>query len=237
MSFHVRVLALLVPALALMAAEGNPAPAPAPAPTAAVESVPDAKAKPAPVDNSLLNNLDLRLTLGGGGEITKVENNDTDVETDYEEGSGGTLAIHLIYLRARPGGVGFAVGGGLFAHSYDGEPEGGGPTSTVNAIGVDVYGAFVWRPTRNWHFELPAVVLSGGSAVVETDGAEDSESGGYARFAAQVGAYYTFDFGLQLGLDLGAAGFGTTVEYENTNEEFTFSGGGGYINLNVGYRF
>ena len=226
MSSHFRVLALLVPMLAVMAAEGDPAPAPAPA------------AKPAAVDNSMLNNLDLRLTIGGGGGgLNRVRNEDTDVEVDYEEGSSGSMAIHLIYLRARPGGVGFAVGGGLFAHSHDGEPEGGGPTSTVNAAGIDIYAAFVWRPTRNWHFELPAVVLSGGSAVVETDGADDSESGGYARFAGQVGAYYTFDFGLQLGLDLGASGFGTTIEDKNTNQEFTFSGGGGYLNLSVGYRF
>lgn len=228
MSSHFRVLALLVPMLAVMAAEGDPASAPAPAEVA----------KPAAVDNSMLNNLDLRLTFGGGGGgLNRVRNEDTDVEVDYEEGSSGSMAIHLIYLRARPGGVGFAVGGGLFAHSHDGEPEGGGPTSTVNAAGIDVYAAFVWRPTRNWHFELPAVVLSGGSAVVETDGADDSESGGYARFAGQVGAYYTFDFGLQLGLDLGASGFGTTIEDKNTNQEFTFSGGGGYLNLSVGYRF
>ena len=228
MSSHFRVLALLVPMLAVMAAEGDPASAPAPAEVA----------KPAAVDNSMLNNLDLRLTIGGGGGgLNRVRNEDTDAEVDYEEGSSGSMAIHLIYLRARPGGVGFAVGGGLFAHSHDGEPEGGGPTSTVNAAGIDIYAAFVWRPTRNWHFELPAVVLSGGSAVVETDGADDSESGGYARFAGQVGAYYTFDFGLQLGLDLGASGFGTTIEDKNTNQEFTFSGGGGYLNLSVGYRF
>jgi len=228
MSSHFRVLALLVPMLAVMAAEGDPASAPAPAEVA----------KPAAVDNSMLNNLDLRVTIGGGGGgLNRVRNEDTDVEVDYEEGSSGSMAIHLIYLRARPGSVGFAVGGGLFAHSYDGEPEGGGPTSTVNAAGIDVYAAFVWRPTRNWHFELPAVVLSGGSAVVETDGADDSDSGEYARFAGQIGAYYTFDFGLQLGLDLGASGFGTTIEDQNTNQEFTFSGGGGYLNLSVGYRF
>ncbi len=224
MSSHFRVLALLVPVLAVMAAEGDPAPAPAPA------------AKPA-VDDSMLNNLDLRLTFGGGGELTKVKNEDTDVETDYEEGSGGTVAVHLIYLRARPGGIGFAVGGGLFAHSYEGEPDGGGPTSTVNAAGIDVYAAFVYRPTRNWHFELPAAVLSVGSATVETTGSQDSESGGYGRFAAQLGAYYTFDFGLQLGVDLGVAGFGASVEYDNSNDEFSFTGGGGYLNLTAGYRF
>lgn len=222
MTSHLRVLALLVPALALVAADGDPAPAPAPRPAA---------------DNSLLNNIDLRLTFGGGGELTNVENEDTDTETDYEDGSGGTLAVHVLYLRANPGSVGFAVGGGPFVHGYSGEPEGGGPESTVNAVGIDLYAAFVWRPTRNWHFELPAVVLSGGSAVVETDDAEDSESGGYGRFAAQLGAYYTFDFGLQLGLDLGAAGFGTTVEYDASDEEYNFSGGGGYLNFSIGYRF
>ena len=230
MSSHFRVLALLVPVLAVMAAEGDQAPAPAPAPAAKAEEK---------ADSGLLNNLDLRLTLGGnfGGGITTVENTDTDTEVDYEDGDGGTIAVHLIYLRARPGGVGFAVGGGLFAHSFDGDPKGSDTTSTVNASGIDVYAAFVWRPTRNWHFELPAVVLSAGSAVVETEGGPDSETGGYARFARQIGAYYTFDFGLQLGLDLGAAGFGATVEEKSTNDEYSFSGGGGYLNFSVGYRF
>lgn len=242
MSPHFRVLALLVPVLAVLAVEG-PAPAPAPVPTAdptAEPAPPAPAAKRVVVDDGALNNLDLRLTLGGGGGLVEVENEDTDTKTDYEEGSGGSVAIHLVYLRARPGGIGFAVGGGLFAHSYDGEPEDGGPTSTVNAAGVDVYGAFVLRPTRNWHFELPAVVLSAGSATVETEDAKDSEDGGYARFAIQVGAYYTFDFGLQLGLDLGAAGFGTTVDQEvapGVEEEITYSGGGGYVNFTVGYRF
>lgn len=224
MSSHVRVLALLVPALALMAADEAPAP-------------PAKPAKAPAADTSLLNNIDLRLTFSGGGELTKVKNEDTDVETDYEEGSGGTMALHVLYLRADAGSIGFAVGGGPSLHAYTGEPEGGGPESTVNAACIDLYAAFVWRPTRNWHFELPAVVLTGGSAVVETDGSEDSERGGYGRFAAQLGAYYTFDFGLQLGLDLGAAGFGTTVEYDGSDEEYTYSGGGGYLNLTVGYRF
>jgi hypothetical protein len=195
---------------------------------------------PAPVDHDLLNNLDLRLTLGGGGGITEVRNEDTDAESDYEDGAGGKIAVHLLYLRAAPGHVGFAVGGGLFAHSHDGEPEVGGPESTIGAAGIDLYGAFVYRPNRNWHFELPAVVLSLGSAKVETDGAADSEDGGYGQFALQVGAYYTFDFGLQLGLDLGGSGFAATVDQEvapGVEQEITYSGGGGYINLNVGYRF
>lgn len=228
MSSHVRVLALLLPVFALLTAEEDPAP---------VQAVVPAQAAAAAVDNSQLNNLDLRLTLGGGGELTRVKNEDTDAKTDYEDGTGGTIAVHVLYLRANPGGIGFAVGGGPSIHGYSGEPEGGGPESTVNAAGIDLYAAFIWRPTRNWHFELPAVVLTGGSAVVETDGGEDSERGGYGRFAAQLGAYYTFNFGLQLGVDVGAAGFGTTVEYDNTDEEYSFSGGGGYLNLSVGYRF
>lgn len=234
MSSHVRVLALLVPVLSVFAAEGDPAPAPAPEPAPA----PAAKAEEK-VDNSLLNNLDLRLTFGGnlGGGLTKVKNEDTDVESDFDGSGGGSLAVHVLYLRANPHSVGFVVGGGPSLHSYVGEPEGGGPESTVNAACIDLYAGFVWRPIRNLHFELPAVVLSLGSAVVETDGGDDSEAGGYGRFAAQLGAYYTFNFGLQFGLDAGVAGFGTTVEYDNTDEEYSFSGGGGYINFTVGYRF
>jgi hypothetical protein len=231
MSIHRRVLALLVPVVAVIAAEGEPAPAPKP------------EAKPvAAVDDGTLNNLDLRLTLGGGGGITKVRDDDLDAEMDFENGNGGKIAVHLLYLRARPGGIGFAVGGGLFAASHTGEPDTGvtRPESTVNATGVDVYAAFVYRPTRRWHFELPAVVLSGGQAKVETDGAADSDTGSYGAFALQVGAYYTFDFGLQLGADIGGSGFVAKVDREfspGVDHTFIYSGGGGFINLSAGFRF
>jgi hypothetical protein len=215
-----------------VAADEAPAPAPAPAPKAPVRAV----------DDSLLNNLDLRLTVGSAGGITRVRDEDLDTETDYEDGAGGSLAVHLIYLRARPGGIGFAVGGGLFAHGHTGKPDTGvnRPESTVNAAGLDVYAAFVYRPTRNWHFELPAVVLSGGSAAVETDGAEDSDDGWYHQSALQVGAYYTFDFGLQLGADLGFSWFYARVDRDvglGVEREFTYAGGGANLNLSVGYRF
>lgn len=233
MSSIPRALLLLVPTFALIAADdAAPAPAPAVAPAA----------KPVVVDGSTLNNLDLRLTIGGGGGITKVRDEDLDTDADFEDGHGGNVAVHLLYLRARSGGVGFAVGGGVFAHSHTGKPDAGvnRPESTVNAAGVDVYGAFVLRPTRNWHFELPAVVVSGGRAKVKTDGAEDSDAGAYGQFALQVGAYYTFDFGLQLGVDLGGSGFYARVDQDvgaGTTHEFTFGGGGGYLNLNAGFRF
>jgi hypothetical protein len=224
MSRSIRALALLTPLLALHAADEAPAPAPKPKP-----------------DDTHLNNLDLRVVLGGGGGLTRVRNEDTDVEVDHEDGSGGTLAVHLLYLRARPGGVGFSIGGGLFTHAYDGEPENsGGPTTTVSVAGIDVTAAFVYRPTRNWHFELPAVVLSGGSAEVETDGVSGTDDGSYGRFALQVGAYYTFDIGLQLGLNLGGAGFAAVVEREvapGVEQEISYSGGGGYLNLVLGFRF
>jgi len=230
MPCHFRILALLMPVLAVLAAEGDGAPAPAPA-----------KAAPK-ADDGTLNNLDLRLTLGGGGGINQVRDDDVDAEGDYEDGNGGKIAVHLLYLRARPGGIGFAVGGGLFAASHTGEPDSGvtRPESTVNAAGIDAYAAFVYRPTRNWHFELPAVVLSGGRATVETEGSADSDSGSYGAFALQVGAYYTFDFGLQLGLDLGGSGFAAEVDREvapGVDHTFVYSGGGAYLNLSAGFRF
>lgn len=240
MSSRIRVLALLVPALVVMAADEAPvsakadeAPAPAPAP---------AKAKAPAADSGLLNNLDLRLTVGGAGGITRVRDEDLDVDTDYKDGNGGAISLHLLYLRARPGGIGFAVGGGFFAHSHTGEPDTGvtRPESTVNAAGIDVCAAFVYRPTRNWHFELPAIVLSGGSASVETEGAKDSDTGWYRQGALQVGAYYTFDFGLQLGVDLGGSWFYSRVKREvalNVEREFTYVGGGPFLNLSVGFRF
>lgn len=231
MSFSLRALVVLVPVLSSVVA-ADPETPPAPAKVAPIEAK----------DDGTLNNVDLRLIIGGGGSLTRVTNEDTDVDTDYDDGSGGTIAIHALYLRARPGGIGFAVGGGLFSHRYDGEPEHtNGPTTTVNAAGIDLTAAFVYRPTRNWHFELPAVVLSGGGATVEIDGAKDVEDGTYGRIAIEVGAYYTFNFGLQLGVNLGGAGFSARFEDQevapNVKQEVTYHGGGGYLNLLVGYRF
>lgn len=230
---HLRIITLLAPVLVLIAADGEPAAAPSPAPA----KVPVA-AKP---NDGTLNNVDLRLIIGGGGGLNKVRNQDTDAETNYDSGSGGTLAIHALYLRAHPGGVGFAVGGGFFAHAFDGEPENtSGPTSTVSAAGVDITAAFVYRPTRNWHFELPALVLSGGRAKVETDVAPDVTDGAYGRLALEVGAYYTFDFGLQLGANLGGAGFAATFDQDvapGITQQVTYSGSGAYFNLVAGFRF
>jgi hypothetical protein len=229
MSFIPRLLILIVPMSVVMAADGD---VPAPA----------AKSAPAAIDHSALNNLDLRLTIGGGGGITKVRDDDLDVESDYGNGDGGKIAAHLIYLRARPGGIGFAVGGGLFAATHSGESEVlvNRQKSTINAAGIDVYAAFIYRPTHNWHFELPALVLSGGQAKVETEGDVDSDDGWYHQSALQVGAYYTFDFGLQLGADLGGSWFYAAVDRQvapGVTHRFVYGGGGGYLNLSAGFRF
>jgi hypothetical protein len=189
-----------------------------------------------------LNNIDIRVSLNGGNEgIHKRRNEALDSEIDYNGESSGGLSVHVLYLRARPAGVGFAVGGGISAFSHEGSPELiAGAESTLSAVAIDAYGAFVYRPTNSWHFELPAVVLSGGSATVETEGRTDSDTGSYSRLALQVGAYHTFRFGLQLGVDVGVAGFSATVDQEivpNVKQEITYSGDGGFINLNIGFRF
>jgi hypothetical protein len=152
--------------------------APAPAPAPAVNK-----------HGGTLNNVDVRLSLNGGGEgITNQRNETQDSEIDYDGDSSGGLAVHVLYLRAPAGGIGFAVGGGLSVFGHEGKSESSGLETSVAAIGLDIYGAFVVRPTRQWHFELPAIVLTSGSAVVETDGLKDSDDGAYGRIALQVGA-------------------------------------------------
>jgi hypothetical protein len=193
-------------------------------------------------DSDSINNLDLRLRLGGGGGITEMTNEATDTDTDYRSKGGALMSVHVLYLRARPGGVGFNVGGGLFSHTFVGELANDTvkPETTVYTSGLEVTAAFVYRPTYRWHFELPAVVISSGNAQVETDGAEDSEVGYYARFALQLGAYYTFGFGLQLGADVGIHGFSASVEREvspGIDQEYTYRGDSGFASLVVGYRF
>ncbi len=77
-------------------------------------------------------------------------------------------------------------------------------------------------------------------AAVETDGAVDSEDGWYHQTALQVGAYYTFDFGLQLGADLGVSWFYASVDREvipGIERNFSYTGGGAVFNLTAGYRF
>jgi len=189
-----------------------------------------------------LNHIDIRVSLNGGNEgITKRKDEALGTEVAYEGDSSGGITAHVLYVRARPGGVGFAVGGGLSAYTHEGKPAlTTGQASKIEAFSIDIYGAFAYRPTKQWHFELPAVVISSGSASVETEGRAEKDDGTYGRFALQVGGYYTFDFGLQLGVDLGAAGFWAVVDREiapNVTQELTYTGGGGYINLNAGFRF
>lgn len=244
MSTILRVLAL-VPALAFAAAEDAkpaPAPAPAPAPVPAADDKAPAPAKAPRVERVRdpdLNNIDLRVMIGGAGGIGEVRDDDADTENDdFDDKSGGRFAVHVQFLRARPDSVGFVVGGGIFAASHTGTL--GGVESTVGAVGIELKGGFVYRPTRNWHFELPSVVLSGGGATVETEGAPDSEDGGYSAFALQVGGFYTFDSGFQLGLELGGQVFSATVEQDvggGVKHDIIYSGGGAAINLVGGWRF
>jgi hypothetical protein len=208
----------------------------------AEESAPPAAKSASAAGDRTLNNIDLRLSLNGGNEgITKRRNESLGTEAAYDDDSSGGIAAHVLYLRARPGGVGFAVGGGLSAFTHEGKPElVSGQATTIETISIDIYAAFVYRPMRQWHFELPALVVSSGAASVETEGQAEKDEGSYGRFALQVGAYYTFDFGLQLGVDLGGAGFWASVDRDiapNVTQEFIYTGSGGYINLNAGFRF
>ncbi len=209
--------------------------------TAEESAPPVANSAPA-ANKSSLNNIDVRLSLNGGNEgITKRRNDTLGTEVTYEDDSSAGIAAHVLYLRARPGSVGFAVGGGLSAFTHEGKPElTSGQATKIDTFSIDIYGAFVYRPTKQWHFELPAVVVSSGTASVETEGRTETDDGAYGRFALQVGAYYTFDFGLQLGVDLGGAGFWAYVERDiapNVTQEYIYTGSGGYINLNAGFRF
>jgi hypothetical protein len=194
------------------------------------------------VRDHTLNNIDIRLSFNGGNEgITKRENDATGTEITYDEEASGGIAAHVLYLRAPAGGIGFAVGGGLSAFTHEGKPENTiGQQAKIETLSIDIYGAFVYRPTKQWHFELPALVLSGGSSKVKTEDRTEEDEGTYSRLALQVGAYYTFDFGLQVGADLGVAGFSSSVDREispGVKQELIYTGGGGFLNLNIGYRF
>jgi hypothetical protein len=214
--------------LALNADDATTPPAPAPVPAAA----PPRAGGPSPW------NLDLRLGIGDLPGTSKVKDKTTGVTTDVDRDGGGAIDLELIYVHARPGGLGFAVGGGVFAHSHRADVQGQKPE--IDASGIEVQGALVYRFTRGFHIEAPALVLALGSAKATKLGMADSDQGGYGSFALQAGAYYSFRFGLQLGAVVGVVGWSATVKQQNGSggkDDIIYSGGGGYAGLQAGFRF
>jgi hypothetical protein len=196
-----------------------------------------ATAPPRPFANSPWN-LDLRLGIGDLPGTSKVKDKSTGVSTDVSRDGGGNIDLELIYVRARPGGFGFAVGGGLFAHSHRADVQGEKPE--VDASGLEGQGALVYRFTREFHIEAPAVVIALGSAKAKKLGGPDSDQGGYGSFGLQAGAFYSFRFGLQLGAVVGVMGWSATVKEQNGTggkDDIVYSGGGGYADLQAGFRF
>jgi hypothetical protein len=191
----------------------------------------------APRDASV-GNLDLRMGVGSQPGIAKIKEKDTGATTETDKDGGGDVDVEVLYVRARPESFGFAAGGGLFAHSHIGDYQGLKPQ--VNASGVEGQAALVYRFTRHFHIEAPAVVVGLGSARATKIGVADSDNGGYGSLALQVGAYYSFWFGLQIGAAIGVEGWSSTVKQDNgtgTKQDVTYSGGGGYLNLQAGFRF
>ncbi len=210
--------------VALRADDASPAPAPAPAAPRAMAQSPW--------------NLDLRLGIGGIPGTSTVKDRTTGATTDVSRDGGGDVDLELIYVRARPGGLGFAVGGGVFAHSHRADVQGGKPE--VDASGIEGQGALVYRFTRGFHVEAPALVVALGSAKATKLGMADSDQGGYGSIGLQAGAYFSFRFGLQLGAVVGVMGWSATVKQQNGSggkDDMVYSGGGGYGELQAGFRF
>jgi hypothetical protein len=209
----------------LVAADGD---ASAPAPAAVMVA-------PRPVSNS---GLDLRLDVGGLPGITTVKDKSSGTTTDISKDGGGDIDIEVIYVHARPHGLGFAAGGGLFAHSHVGDYLGLKPQ--INASGVEGQAALVYRFTPAFHIEAPALVLGLGSAQATKIGVADSDRGGYGSVGLQAGAYYTFRIGIQVDAAIGVMGWSATVNQDNGSggkDKVIYSGGGGYLTLGAGYRF
>lgn len=212
--------------LLICADDAGTPPAPAPVPAAPRAVAPSAW------------NLDLRLGVGGLPGTSTVKDKSTGVTTDVSRDGGGDIELELIYVRARPGALGFAVGGGVFAHSHRADVQGSKPE--VDASGIEGQGALVYRFTRGFHIEAPALVIALGSAKATKLGMADSDQGGYGSLGLQAGAYYSFRFGLQLGAEVGVMGWSATVKQQNGTggkDDIVYSGGGGYANLRAGFRF
>jgi hypothetical protein len=222
------LLAASTAVVALRADDAGTPPAPAPVPVAA----PPRAGAPAPWD------LDLRLGIGSSPGISTVKDKSTGVTTDVDRDGGGDIDLELIYVHAWPGGLGFAAGGGVFAHSHRADVQGQKPE--IDASGIEGQAALVYRFNRGFHIEAPALVIALGSAKATKLGMPDSQRGGYGSFGLQAGAYYSFRFGLQIGAAIGVMGWSATVKQQNGTggtDNIEYSGGGGYADLQAGFRF
>jgi hypothetical protein len=112
------------------------------------------------------------------------------------------------------------------------------------ASGVALTGGIRVRPAKNFHFE-GRLELGLGDGELELSTIDflwnEIQEEGYASFALIAGGYYTFSRPrLQVGLELGLQGF--TGDFRIWNNagfwsEGTVEGGGGTLNVTVGYRF
>ena len=176
----------------------------------------------------------------------EYESDDGTISEGEWEAAGGSLEFNVAHRFASAGPSSGFITFGAFLRGFEGEddPDTGGEVS-LGIGGVQVGGGWSYRPNNRYSLEVGPRIGVGTAAATETfDGDEfESDVGGYARF--DVGATNLFNFDkFQLGVTVGIAGWGATVPYDPQTvngvpyqgADVTYSGGGGYLNLSIGFR-
>ncbi len=180
--------------------------------------------------------VDVRLLGGTAAGISGARNHDANDTIDIDSRLGGTMSLHVVYVNAKPGSIGWCVGGGPFVRAHDGRDEGGNDVR-VGAVGIEGTGGMVYRPTHRFHLEGPAATISLGAARVESEGDKVGD-GGYSQIDIHIGSYWSLgEKGLQLGAVLGLAFFNADVEEDVSNDDISFYGVEPWLQLSLGWRF
>lgn len=180
--------------------------------------------------------VDVRLLGGSAPGIAGARDHDADDTIDIDSRLGGTMSLHVVYVNAVPGRIGWCVGGGPFVRAHDGRNDAGDEVR-VGAAGLEATGGMVFRPTHRFHLEAPAATISLGGSRVEVEGDETGD-GGYGAADVHAGAYYSFaEKGVQLGAVFGIGLFSASTEDDATDHDITFYGAEPWLQLALGWRF
>ncbi len=180
--------------------------------------------------------VDVRLLGGTAPGIAGARDHDDDDTIDLDSRLGGTMSLHVVYVNAVPGRIGWCVGGGPFVRAHDGRDEAHDDVR-VGAAGIEATGGMVFRPTHRFHLEGPASTISLGASRVEVEGHKTGD-GGYAAIDAHIGTYYSVgEKGLQLGAVLGIGLFSANTTDDASNHDITFYGAEPWLQLALGWRF
>lgn len=185
--------------------------------------------------------IDLRVLLGTGAPLTRLDFEDQDDELDVNAGTSGSFRVQTLW-GYRPGGgaVGFQLGGGLALGGHGGDILDEENGLTYGYAALELTGGLLVVPTPGLQLEVrPFVRVGSGELDIDEDIAavdeDDIEAGGYVAGGLTTGMWYAFGGGFQLGGEFGLEAFAGASEVED--ETVVATGGGAFAALGLGYRW